>query len=146
MATTVSRRPATATRSPAEVGRRASHRLRLFAVLLLALLVVETLPLPWRLSGLGFGLFAIGTGIRLLVDLAALRRAGLAAKGWISVSVGLGLATVVTLTLASEAVFYPLVSQHEQCLAGALTNTAADQCQQTLDQRVAQLGRQLQGG
>jgi hypothetical protein len=141
----VTRRSAMARRSLAEIGQRASRRLRLFGVLLLALLVVETLPLPWRLSGLGFGVLAIGTGIGLLSDLAALRRGGQPANGWIGVSVGLGLATLMTLMLGSEALFYPLVSEQEDCIAGALTHTAQQQCQQTLEQRMTELGRQLQG-
>lgn len=141
----VTRRSAMARKSLAEIGRRASQRLRLFGVLLLALLVVETLPLPWRLSGLGFGVLAIGTGIRLLSDLATLRRGGQPANGWIGASVGLGLATLMTLMLCSEALFYPLVSEQEDCIAGALTYTAQQQCQQTLEQRMAELGRQLQG-
>lgn len=145
VATTVMRRTAVAQLSLAEIGRRASRRLRLFGVLLLAMLAVETLPLPWRLSGLGFGLFAIGTGIRLLNDLASLRRGGQPAGGWIGVSVGLGLATLMTLMLMGEAVLYPLVSQQEECIARALTHTAQDQCQQTLEQRMTELGRQLQG-
>ena len=145
MAITGLRRSAAVPLSLAEIGHRASRRLRLFGVLLLAMLAVEMLPLPWRLSGLGFGLLAIGTGIRLLSDLASLRRGGLPAGGWIGVSVGLGLATLMTLMLVSEAVFYPLVSQQEDCIAGALTHTAQEQCQQTLEQRMADLGRQLQG-
>jgi hypothetical protein len=142
----VMRRTASAPPTLAEIGRRASRRLRLFGVLLLAMLAVETLPLPWRLSGLGFGLFAMGTGIRLLGDLASLRRGRLPANGWIGVSVGLGLATLMTLMLAGEALFYPLISQQEDCMARALTHTAQEQCQQTLEQRMAELGRQLQGG
>ena len=130
---------------PAELRRRAAARLRLFAVLLLALVVCQMLTLPWRLAGLGFGLAAMSTGIRLLVDLIGLRRAGLSPGGWIGVSIGLGLAAVLTLTLAGEAAFYPLVHAQEECLTDALTHLAQQQCQQDLDRRIAQLDRQLSG-
>jgi len=129
----------------AGVAARASRRMRLFGAALLAVLVVQLLPLPWRLSGLGFGVLAIWTGVRLLSDLAALHRARQPAPGWLAVSVGLGLTTLVTLLFAAEAVLYPLVSEQERCTSAALTHLDQEQCQQTLEQRVSELGRRLRG-
>jgi hypothetical protein len=129
-----------------EIGQRASRRMRLFGALLFALIVVQLVPLPWRLSGLGFGLLAMWTGIRLLSDLAALHRARQPAPGWLAVSVGLGLTTLITLLFVSEAVLYPLVAEQERCTSAALTHLAKEQCQRTLEQRIAELGHRLRSG
>jgi hypothetical protein len=128
-----------------EVGRRAASRTRLFGTSLLATLLVSFLPLPWRLSGLAFGMVALWSGVRLLRDLSRLRRLGRPVGGFVGVWLGIGLCAFVMLGYLSEAVLYPMVSDLDRCQAGAVTHLAADQCQQTFDQRVQEIANRLQG-
>ncbi len=112
------------------------ERLRLFLLVTLGLLVVAQLSLPFRLAGILLGVLAGWVGIRLLVRMARLRRAGFRTRGSILVSVGLGLSAVLMFTLVAEAAYYPLAAQLERCRSGANTQTAADACQQAARARI----------
>ena len=125
---------------PVADGARFRERLRLFLILLLALVVVTQLELPFRLAGLVLGLAAGWTAVRLLAQLGSGRAgAGQGARSWVLVIGGLGLAGVLTLLLLAEAVYYPLVSDLEKCLAGANTQTAQQACQDASKDRLDRL-------
>jgi hypothetical protein len=131
---------------PEAAATRASRRTRLFGISLVATVLVTALQLPWRLSGLGFGAIALYSGIRLLVDLARLRRAGRPAGGWVGVCVGLAVTTFMMLMLAGQLALYPLFAEQERCTARAITHIDAEQCRTAFEQRQADLLRRLQGG
>jgi hypothetical protein len=134
------------TASPAgPPGAGAARRARLFAAGLIAMLVVTRVPLPWRLSGLAFGVVALYAGIRLLVDLRALRRGGRRLPGRLGVSVGLVLAGLLMLSFLGEAALYPLVAEQDRCRDAALTHQDVDHCQQLLQERQDEIVRRLQG-
>jgi hypothetical protein len=110
---------------------------RLVGILLLSLIVVSQLPLPFRLAGIAFGVAAVVVSLRALGRLSQLRRAGGRPPGQVALSVGMGLASVVTVLLLVDAVAYPVEYEHQRCLAGAMTNTAREDCdrQAELDTR-----------
>jgi hypothetical protein len=126
-----------------EIALRASRRARLFAIALMATILVAVLPLPWRLSGLGFGGVAAYAGIVLLRDLAALRRAGRPAPGWLGVGVGLGLTSFLLLLYVGQAALYPLLAEQERCLARAVTHLDAAHCRTAFEQRQQEILRRF---
>jgi hypothetical protein len=109
---------------------RVRDQLQLFLILLLSFIVVNQLSLPFRLGGFAFSLAMGWVGIRLLIGMSALNRAGIPVRGWPSVIIGLGLAGVMTLILAVQAALYPLTVEHERCLSEANTLRAEAHCEQ----------------
>jgi hypothetical protein len=122
-----------------EATQRARQRIRLFGLLMAALLIVMTLPLPFRLAGIAFAAGAIFMAIRSLAALASLRRLGVRSRGQVGISLGLGIAGVVLLFLAAELIYYPVVVDFEQCSAGANTRTAEKACEQRSQQRLNEI-------
>lgn len=125
---------------------RALRRARLFGTALLATVVVTVLPLPWRLSGLGFGVIALSAGIRLLVDLARLRRAGRPVGGWPGVAVGLAVSAFVLLVLGGQLAFYPLFAEQERCSDRAVTHLDAADCRAAFEQHRQEIFGRLGAG
>jgi cytochrome c-type biogenesis protein CcmH/NrfG len=117
--------------------------MRLFLVTLVGMVVVWQLQLPFRLGGIVLSLIAIWTGIRLLIGLAAPARAGVRPRGRGGIITGLVLSVAVLLILAAEAVYYPVVSDLEQCRAEADTQTAQDLCDQATKDRIERLKEEL---
>lgn len=111
-----------------ELAAQLRARTRLFGALLVAAVVTVFVPLPVRLAGGLFGLAAVVVGMRLLFSLAAWRRAGGQASGFIGVSVGLGLASVLVVVNLVQAALYPSVRDLERCLSTASTIAAKDRC------------------
>ena len=118
---------------------RARRHVQLFALLMFALVVVWSLSLPWALAGIAFAVAAAWAGVVSLVDLARLRRAGQPGRGTWLVAAGLGLTAVLLLSLISRAIYYPIIAERERCLAGALTDTAAQACQEHAQDRIDNL-------
>lgn len=131
---------------PPDPNSRVLGRTRLFATALIATVVVSMLPLPWRLSGLGFGVIALYTGIRLLADLLALRRAGRTANGWVGVAAGLALSAFLLLMFAGQLALYPLFAEQERCSDRAITHLDASQCQTAFEQRRQEILGRLRPG
>ena len=123
----------------AEATQRARGRIRLFGLLMAALLIVMTLPLPFRLAGIAFAAGAIFMAIRSLTALASLRRLGVRSRGQVGISLGLGVAAMILLFLAAELVYYPVVADFERCSAGANTRTAQQACEQRSQQRLNEI-------
>ena len=119
------------------------EQLRLFLILLLGLIVVNQLPLPFRLGGFVLSLALGWVGIRLLIGMSALSRAGAPVRGWPSVIIGLALAGVLTLVLAVQAALYPITVDHERCLSGANTLKAKATCDQIYQDRLDKLTNEL---
>jgi hypothetical protein len=132
-----------AARDPAA---RAQRRVRLFGTALLATVVVTVLPLPWRLSGLGFGVIALCAGIRLLLDLARLRRAGRPAGGWLGVTAGLAVSAFVLLILGGQLAFYPLFAEQQRCSDRAVTHLDAAGCRAAFEQHRQEIFGRLGAG
>ena len=119
-------------------------RLRLFLILLLGLVITSQLPLPFRLGGIVLALAGAWTGIRLIVMMAQRRGPSLGMRGWVLVIGGLGLVGVLLLTLVAEAAFYPVVSDEEQCVSGANTQTAQHACTRATNDRLNRLVRRVE--
>lgn len=120
---------------------RAAARTGLFAVSLLSMLLVTGLDLPWRLSGLAFGAVTIYAGVRLLVDLHALRQLTGRTPRRIGVITGIGLTGVMMLVLMGEAALYPLFADQDRCVSAALTHQDRQECRQEFARRQAELLR-----
>lgn len=127
----------------ADTTQQARQRIRLFGLLMIALLVVMTLPLPFRLAGIAFAAGAIWAAVRSLAALASLRRLGVRSRGQVGISLGLGVAGVLMLVLAAELAYYPVVSEFERCSAGANTSAAEQQCEQRSRQQLDDILKRL---
>ena len=126
--------------------RQTAGRIRLFGAALVAQLLTDLLPLPWRLTGLGFGLVAGWSGIRVLADLAALRRAGRPPRGAVGVIVGLALVTLLAADHLAQLVLYPIVAERDRCAAAALTYLDGEQCEATFRRQLEELQQRVSGG
>jgi hypothetical protein len=124
---------------------RLRDRLTLYLVLLVGLVIVSQLQLPFRLAGILLALATAWVGVQLLILLSARRRAGLGARGWLLVCVGLGLAAVLLLLLVAEAIYYPLVSDLEHCRSQADTQVEQQACERTTKDRMNDLINRLDG-
>lgn len=118
-----------------EVDPRLTSRMRLYVVLLFAVVVCLQLELPFRLAGIGFGAATIWVGALVLAQLSRQARRGVRPRGQLAVSLGIGLTGVMLSLLLRDAAFYPLVSEHESCLAGAQTKTAREACDEDAVER-----------
>ncbi|MGY4643301.1 hypothetical protein [Cellulomonas sp. URHB0016] len=99
---------------------------RTTGLLVLATVVVMSLPVPWQVAALGFAPAAVVTSVRGL---------GVAVRGRVrggvpAVLVMLLLVSgLLSLVSASMLVLWGPQRDHQQCLAGALTVTAKAQCE-----------------
>lgn len=123
--------------------QRLRERLWLYVVLLIGLVIVSQLPLPFRLAGIVLALGTAWVGVQLLIMMSVRYRAGLGGRGWIMVSVGIGLAAVLLLMLVAEAVYYPLVSDLEHCRSQAVTPSAQKACDRATKDRMDDLVNRL---
>ncbi|MFI2755164.1 hypothetical protein ACGIF2_17180 [Cellulomonas sp. P22] len=114
-----------------EALRVASRRVMNFGLLMIATIVVSTLPLPWRAASLVFVVLAIVAGVRALV---ATRRARVRGALTPMLLVGLAFAGMLSLTLVTMLATWPVQQAHEECLRGALTVSARAGCDQTYEQ------------
>lgn len=122
-------------------------RVQLFWALLLATVLLMQLALPFRLGGALPCLAAIWIAVTVLVRLARGRRIGLLLRKrtW-PVGVGLGLGFVLALSFASDAALYPIVADREECVAGANTQAAEQQCLAETEDRMNEWAQSLFGG
>jgi hypothetical protein len=136
-------RPPSPPVDPKVEAARLKERVRLFLILLLGLVITAQLPLPFRLAGMVLALAGGWTGIRLIIMMARHRGPSLGIRGWILALGGLGLVGVLLLTLIAEAVFYPVVSDQERCIAGANTQTAQHACTKATKDHLDRLRRRI---
>lgn len=104
---------------------RATGYTRLFAVLVLASVLVATLRLPWQAAALPFALAAVVVGVRALVVAVRARSRGLAPL----LAVGLVIALSWTLLLGVQLALWPAQQDKQDCLEGALTIGARNACE-----------------
>lgn len=129
--------PAAPERPPAdpEGTARATRLTRLFAVLVLASVLVETLRLPWKAAALPFALAAVVVGVRAVVVAVRARSRGLAPL----LAVGLFVALSWALLLTGQVATWPAQLDKEECLDGALTIGARSACETQYEQDVEEL-------
>ncbi|MFF2268913.1 hypothetical protein ACFVTZ_11610 [Cellulosimicrobium cellulans] len=108
-----------------ELARQATRRVLHFGLLLLAVIVVSTMPFPWQAVSLALALGAIVVGIRALVAVwrARVRGALVPALG-----IGVGLSAMLALQMVSTLVTWDVALAHQQCLDGAITVSAEKRC------------------
>ncbi|GEK22265.1 cytochrome d ubiquinol oxidase subunit II [Cellulomonas xylanilytica] len=104
---------------------RATSLTRLFAVLVLASVLVATLRLPWQAAALPFALAAIVVGVRALVVAVRARARGLGPL----LAVGLVISLAWTLLLSVQLALWPAQQDKQECLEGALTLGARSACE-----------------
>jgi len=111
------------------VAREATRPVGTVAALMFATLLAASLPLPWQLGALAFGLAAVVMGIRAIVRL---NRAGLGRSPLIvMLAGGLAFTSLTLLGVASTVMLWPVQMEHQRCLADALTISAQDACAQS---------------
>ena len=134
--------PAVHERPPAdpEGTAHATSLTRLFAVLILASVLVDTLRLPWQAAALPFALAAIVVGVRAIVVAVRARSRGLAPLLTVGLVVGLSLTLLLILQLA----LWPASLKKQDCLEGALTIAARNACETQFTQDVEELLPTLQ--
>ncbi|WP_143556724.1 hypothetical protein [Sanguibacter antarcticus] len=102
-----------------------SRRIMLFALVLLACLLLSTAPLPWRMGSVALAAAA------LVLGGTALRRAWRAkVRGALIVAIAAGMAVSVTLGLATLAVIpvWDIEMARQTCMDGAITHSAQIGC------------------
>lgn len=108
-----------------EVMRHLSRRLMVFALILLACLLLSSAPLPWRMGSVVLAVAAIVAGAM------ALRRAWRAGvRGMLVVAVASGMAVSATLGLATLAVIpvWDVEMERQTCMSEAITHSARAEC------------------
>ena len=103
----------------------ATRLTRLFAVLILASVLVDTLRLPWKAAALPFALAAIVVGVRAIMVAVRARSRGLVPL----VTVGLVIGLFLTFFLTVELALWPASLTKQDCLEGALTIGARNACE-----------------
>ncbi|KQR16861.1 hypothetical protein [Cellulomonas sp. Leaf334] len=119
--------PVVPERPPAdpEGAARATSLTRLFAVLVLASVLVATLRLPWQAAALPFVLAAVVVGVRAVVVALRARARGLAPV----LAVGLVISLLWTFSLLVQLAPWQAQQDKQDCLARALTIGARSACE-----------------
>lgn len=110
-----------------EAVRAASRRVLHFGLLMLASLVTASLALPWQAAGLAFALAAVVMGARAM---RAVWRAGLRGALVPVLAIGLAFAAMLSASLATMLVLWPVQVERQDCLRDALTISAREACEQ----------------
>ncbi len=120
---------------------RASRLARVFAALVLAGVVSTTFPVPWQAANLAFGLGALVVGVWALVVAVRAR-----VRGAMPGLLGVGVVVAAFWLLFSFAglLLWSATSERQQCLDGALTQTARAQCDSGYTSDVDELRERLE--
>ena len=118
--------------------KEAGRWLGRFALLVLASLIANGLPLPWQAGALAFSLPALVVGG---LALRAVVRAGL--RRLPTVMLGLGLTMTVFMVIGQIGLLalWPVQQDLQECRSRALTLSAGEQCQRDFDERISDLTR-----
>ncbi|NUU18205.1 hypothetical protein HP550_13190 [Cellulomonas humilata] len=114
---------------------RAAGLTRLFGVLVLASVLVATLPLPWQAPALLFALPALVVGVRALGVAARARTRGLVPL----LAAGVVVALLWTTALGVMAYTWPALLAQQKCLEGALTISATSTCESQYQKELSTL-------
>lgn len=96
-----------------------------FGLLMLVTLVSSSLAFPWRVASLIFAVVTIVFGVRAL---RAVWRARLGGALLPAVAVGLGLTMTMSLSMLGGLAMWDVELDHQQCLDGAITVSAQQEC------------------
>lgn len=124
-----------------EGAARATSLTRLFAVLVLASVLVATLRLPWQAAALPFAIAAVVVGIRAVVVAVRARAQGLAPV----LAVGLVISLLWTLSLSVQLAPWEAQQDKQDCLERALTIGARSACETQFEKDVEKLRTSLEG-
>lgn len=111
----------------------AQGRVRTFALLMLATVLTYSLPLPWSAGAVVFSVAGIVVGV---LATRALRRAGVRGPMITMMSLFVGFAVLLSLSLLTMLALYPLQAEREACLRDALTISAQEQCEEEWEDAV----------
>ena len=119
---------------------RATSLTRLFAVLVLASVLVATLRLPWQAAALPFAIAAVVVGVRAIVVAVRARSRGLAPV------LAVGLVISVLWTFSVTVLLAPWEAQQakQECLERALTIGARNACESQFEKDLDDLYTSLQ--
>ena len=135
-------RPPRPQRPVDEAGVARARRLaRTFAVLVLGGVLTGMFPVPWSGVSFAFAIAAIVVGVRAFV--VAVRAH---ARGSLPVLLGVATATALGWLVVSLAtiLLWPAQIEHQDCLAGALTQTARQQCDVEFEQGVKDMQQRIE--
>ncbi|GAA3229165.1 hypothetical protein ACFP63_04515 [Oerskovia jenensis] len=96
-----------------------------FGLLMLVTLVTSSLAFPWRVSSLFFAAVTIVFGVRAM---RAVWRARLGGALLPAVAVGLGLTATMSLSMLGGLAMWEVELDNQQCLDGAITVAAQQEC------------------
>lgn len=116
-----------------EAVQQASRRVMHFGLVVLATFVTSALPLPWQLAAIAFGITAAVYGVRAL---RAVKRARLRGGMAPVVTLGLVFSVMVSVSLLGTLSILPMRIELQECLQGALTISAREQCADDFDAAV----------
>ena len=119
---------------------RATGLTRLFAVLVLASVLVATLRLPWQAAALPFAIAAVVVGVRAVVVAVRARSRGLAPV----LAVGLAISLSWTLLLSVQLALWPAQQDKQECLERALTIGAKSACETQFERDLDDLRTSLE--
>ena len=119
---------------------RATSLTRLFAVLVLASVLVATLRLPWQAAALPFALAAVVVGVRAIVVAVRARSRGLTPV----LAVGLVISLSWTLVLSVQLALWPAQQAKQECLERALTIGARSACESQFEKDLDDLRTSLE--
>lgn len=107
----------------------ASRRVNRFGIIAIASIIAGSLPLPWALAGLGFGLLALVVGVMALI---ASLDARVKASAVALLSVSLAIVGALMLVQVLRVVVYPVSIAVQECQTQALTAAAQEECDDDL--------------
>jgi hypothetical protein len=102
-----------------------------FGLLMLVTLVSSSLAFPWRVASLVFAVVTIVFGVRAL---RAVWRARLGGALLPAVAIGLGLTMTMSLSMLGGLAMWDVELDHQQCLDGAITVSAQQECAVSYEQ------------
>lgn len=108
-------------------------RLGLFLLLLVASLLVLSLPLPFQVASVVFSAWAVVVGARAVV---AAWRGGIR-RAAVPLAAGLvGIAMWMTLSAGLQLALWPVLLERQDCLREALTTSAREACEADYQQGI----------
>mgnify|MGYP003307096249 CR=1 FL=1 len=115
-------------KTPATDEQKQSARgyLRIFAALVVAVLLTSGLALPWKLVPLALAVAAVVVGILTLIKVV---RHGTGPTQMFITALGLVASVVMTLGLGLAVATWDNTEKLENCMSRALTMQAQDECQ-----------------
>lgn len=106
---------------------------RTFAALMVAAVLTSSFPVPWQAAGLVFTVLALVVGVRALIRAIRLRVRGTLTGLLIG---GVGVSAFWFVVSIGMALMWPIYVDRQECLAGALTISARQECETQFRQSV----------